>query len=164
MKVTKQVRSLHIYVPAVFPAKLPGETTAHFRIMYSSSNTNVITCIPVHCVHYLPVRVKPAHSTANCRSTRYMLSPGYPISPFPTHGATRISCEFEDRRHNHTRHFSVPTDASTKHAQTQNELKWITTRMNSPAIYVCPGSFPGEMSRRTARSFKFNYSNSNTNV
>ena len=39
MQVTINVRQLHIYVPAVFPAKLPGETTAHFRIMYSSSNT-----------------------------------------------------------------------------------------------------------------------------
>ena len=81
------------------------------------------------------------------------------------HGTSRVSGKFEDRTFVRTMHFSVSTDASTR---TVHKLKLsqtdYRTRMKRPTIYVCPGSFPGEMSRRTARSFKFNYSNPNTNV
>ena len=39
---TKQVCPLHIYVPAVVPAKLPGEPTAHFRITDQIQIRNVV--------------------------------------------------------------------------------------------------------------------------
>ena len=90
---------------------------------------------------------------------------GFLLDTALRHVASRVSGKVEDRMFVRTRRFSVSTDAS---AETGHKLKLsqtdYRTRMKRPTIYVCPGSFPGEMSRRTARSFKFNYSNPNTNV
>ena len=90
---------------------------------------------------------------------------GFSFDTALRHVASRVSGEVAVRRLVRTRRFSVSTDAS---AETVHKLKLsqtdYRTRMKRPTIYVCPGSFPGEMSRRTARSFKFNYSNPNTNV
>ena len=49
------------------PAKQPHIFESCIRVQ----TRNVIIFIPVHCVHYLPVRFKPAPSTVHCRSTRY---------------------------------------------------------------------------------------------
>ena len=79
MKVTKQVRQLHIYVPAIVPAKLPGETTAHFRIECSSSNTK---CNHVYSRSLFPlctISVQLASSTVNYYSTQYNAM-SYPIN------------------------------------------------------------------------------------
>ena len=90
---------------------------------------------------------------------------GFSFDTALRHVASRVSGEVAGRRLVCTRRFSVSTDAS---AEPGHKLKLsqtdYRTRMKRPTIYVCPGSFPGEMSRRTARSFKFNYSNPNTNV
>ena len=49
------------------PAKQPHI----FESCIQVQTRNVIIFIPIHCVHYLPVRFKPAPNTINCRSTRY---------------------------------------------------------------------------------------------
>ena len=83
-KNTKQVCPLHIYVPAVVPAKLPGEPTAHFRITDQIQIRNVVKCIPVHCPNYVPLSRNqyPVLRTADLPIT--LQRPVLSILEFPT--------------------------------------------------------------------------------
>ena len=83
-KNTKQVCPLHIYVPAVVPAKLPGELTAHFQITDQIQIRKVVKCIPVHCPNYVPLSRNqyPVLRTADLPIT--LQRPVLSILEFPT--------------------------------------------------------------------------------
>ena len=81
---TKQVCPRYIYVPAVVPAKLPGEPTAHFQITDQIQIRNVVNCIPVHCPNSVPLSRNqyPVLRTADLPIT--LQRPVLSILEFPT--------------------------------------------------------------------------------
>ena len=89
MKVTKQVRLLHIYVPAVFPANLPGETTAHFQIMYSNSNTK---CNHIHSRSLCPL--SPSSCQASAQYCKLQIYPLHAKSWLPNPAISHMTPPF----------------------------------------------------------------------
>ena len=109
---TKQVCPRYIYVPAVVPAKLPGEPTAHFRITDQIQIRNVIKCIPVHCLHSVPL--SRATNTQYCELSIYPLQ--YNV----------LSCQS----------WNFPNDSPPLPDSTPNHYNWLGIMLTKDLLYL----------------------------